>query len=130
MTQQLLKQQQFDAVEFELKHSRDFQSLQNIYINYEVDSVKDDFGELFRVWNGHTLVGTFYKNADSKWVASPHYQNLQLIELDKDLSQTFDSSFEAVAYTQATYEGVKYAFACDLDSHIESVKEQSLVVAT
>lgn len=101
--------QEFNALEFELKHSRNFQTLQNTYINYEIDSLEDDFGELFRVWNGHTLVGIFYENADSKWIASPYYQDGQLIELDKDLPQSFDNSSKAVAYIQGIYEGVEYA---------------------
>ena len=95
--------QEFDAVEFELKHSRDFQTLQNAYINYEVDSIEDDFGELFRVWNGRTLVGLFYEKAQDRWTANPYYKDGQLIGLDRDLSRTFSSSSQAVAYIQATY---------------------------
>ncbi len=35
----------------------------------EIDSVKDvDFGELYRVWNGSQLIGTFYQNLEGKWV--------------------------------------------------------------
>ena len=103
ITQQSIEQQQFNALEFELKHDRDFQTLQNTYINYEVDSVEDDFGELFRVWNGRTLLGSFYENAQGRWTANPYYRNGQLIRLDKDLSRTFSSSSQAVAYIQATY---------------------------
>ena len=40
MTQQSTKQQEFDAVAFELEHSKDFQVLQNTYTNYEIDSVE------------------------------------------------------------------------------------------
>ena len=32
--------QEFDAVAFELEHSKDFQVLQNTYTNYEIDSVE------------------------------------------------------------------------------------------
>ncbi len=36
----------------------------------EIDSVSDDdFGELYRVWNGMQLIGTFYQNLEGKWVA-------------------------------------------------------------
>ena len=36
----------------------------------EIDSISDnDFGELYRVWNGMQLIGTFYQNLESKWVA-------------------------------------------------------------
>ena len=100
MTQQSTKQQEFNALE----HSKNFQTLQNTYTSYEVDSVEEEFGELFRVWNGHTLLGSFYENAGSKWIANPYYQNGQLIRLDRDLSQTFDNSSQAVAYIKATYE--------------------------
>ncbi|WP_375477015.1 hypothetical protein [uncultured Nostoc sp.] len=37
----------------------------------ESDSVTDDFGELYRVWNGSQLLGTFYQNLEGKWVAQP-----------------------------------------------------------
>ncbi|MEO0970123.1 MAG: hypothetical protein AAFX80_17775 [Cyanobacteria bacterium J06639_18] len=38
----------------------------------EIDSVSDDdFGELYRVWNGTQLIGTFYQNLEGKWVAQP-----------------------------------------------------------
>ena len=105
MTQQLSKQQQFNAVAFEPKHSRDFQKLQNTYTNYEVDSVEEDFGDLFRVWNGRNLLSSFYENANSKWKSNPYYQNRRCIELDKDLSETFDNRNQAIAYIKATYEG-------------------------
>jgi hypothetical protein len=96
--------QTFNVLEFEIEHSRDFQALQNTYTNYEIDSVEEDFGELFRVWNGCTLLGSLNENAQGRWTANPYYQDKQLIELDKDLSQTFDSSSQAVAYIKATYE--------------------------
>ena len=103
MTQQSSKQQEFDVVAFELLHSRDFQTLQSTYIGYELDSVEEDFGDLFRVWNGRTLLGSLNENAQGRWTANPYYQDGQLIELDKDLSQTFDSSSEAVAYIKAIF---------------------------
>ncbi|MBC1214190.1 hypothetical protein GNE08_08130 [Trichormus variabilis ARAD] len=37
----------------------------------EIDSVMDVFGELYRVWNGWQLLGTFYQNLEGKWVAQP-----------------------------------------------------------
>nr|WP_322660040.1 hypothetical protein [Dendronalium sp. ChiSLP03b]MDZ8205948.1 hypothetical protein [Dendronalium sp. ChiSLP03b] len=37
----------------------------------EIDSVLDDFGELYRVWNGSQLLGTFYQNLEEKWIAQP-----------------------------------------------------------
>ncbi|BAY35699.1 hypothetical protein NIES2111_00150 [Nostoc sp. NIES-2111] len=37
----------------------------------EIDSVSEVFGELYRVWNGYQLLGTFYQNLEGKWVAQP-----------------------------------------------------------
>ncbi|BAZ25518.1 hypothetical protein NIES4073_64230 [Kalymmatonema gypsitolerans NIES-4073] len=37
----------------------------------EIDSVRDEFGELYRVWNSSQLLGTFYKNLEGKWIAQP-----------------------------------------------------------
>jgi len=37
----------------------------------EIDSVPDDLGELYRVWNGSQLLGTFYQNLEGKWVTQP-----------------------------------------------------------
>ncbi len=36
-----------------------------------IDSVPDEFGELYRVWNSYHLLGTFYQNLEDKWVAQP-----------------------------------------------------------
>ncbi|MFB2769824.1 hypothetical protein ACE1AT_11125 [Pelatocladus sp. BLCC-F211] len=39
---------------------------------FEVDGVKDeDFGTLYRLWKGTQLLGTFYQDLNSKWVAQP-----------------------------------------------------------
>jgi len=37
----------------------------------EIDSVSEVFGELYRVWNGSQLLGTFYQNLEGKWIAQP-----------------------------------------------------------
>ncbi|OKH59121.1 hypothetical protein NIES2130_10725 [Scytonema sp. HK-05] len=37
----------------------------------EIDSVPDELGELYRVWNSYHLLGTFYQNLEGKWVAQP-----------------------------------------------------------
>ena len=37
----------------------------------EIDSVKDVFGTLYRVWDGMVLLGTFYENLQGKWIAQP-----------------------------------------------------------
>ncbi|MEI2582579.1 hypothetical protein [Scytonema sp. PRP1] len=36
---------------------------------FEIDSIPDDFGELYRVWYGSRLLGTFYQNLEGKWIA-------------------------------------------------------------
>ncbi len=58
------------------------QSQLNLYIQqqseeaaeYEIDSVDDIFGKLYRVWGGEkgiNLLGTFYQNLDGFWVSQP-----------------------------------------------------------
>jgi hypothetical protein len=37
----------------------------------EIDSVPDELGELYRVWNSYHLLGTFYQNLEGKWVVQP-----------------------------------------------------------
>ncbi|WP_339373692.1 hypothetical protein [Anabaena sp. CA = ATCC 33047] len=37
----------------------------------EIDSVSEVFGELYRVWNGSQLLGTFYQNLEGQWIAQP-----------------------------------------------------------
>ena len=96
--------QEFDAVAFELEHSKDFQVLQNTYTNYEIDSVEECFGELFRIWNGRILLGSIYENSLGQWIANPYYQNRRCIKLDLDLSQEIDSPQKAIAYIKSTYE--------------------------
>ncbi len=42
--------------------------------HYEIDSVPDVFGELYRVWGGEkgiNLLGTFYQNVDGLWISQP-----------------------------------------------------------
>ncbi|MDF5723715.1 MAG: hypothetical protein PUP91_25265 [Rhizonema sp. PD37] len=42
----------------------------------EIDSVIDhDFGTLYRVWDGHCLLGTYYYALDGKWVAQSSYDS-------------------------------------------------------
>lgn len=41
---------------------------------YEIDSVDDVFGELYRVWGGEkgiNLLGTFYRRFDGLWISQP-----------------------------------------------------------
>lgn len=41
---------------------------------YEIDSIADVFGDLYRVWGGEkgiNLLGTFYKNLDGLWISQP-----------------------------------------------------------
>lgn len=48
--------------------------LQQSTPEYEIDSVPDVFGELYRVWGGSlgiNLIGTFYQNLDGFWISQP-----------------------------------------------------------
>jgi len=47
------------------------QLAETIAPDIEIDSVPDDLGELYRVWNSYHLLGTFYQNVEGKWVAQP-----------------------------------------------------------
>jgi hypothetical protein len=41
---------------------------------YEIDSIPDVFGSLYRVWGGEkgiNLLGTFYQNIDGFWISQP-----------------------------------------------------------
>jgi hypothetical protein len=41
---------------------------------YEIDSVPDVFGNLYRVWGGScgiNLLGTFYQNLSGFWISQP-----------------------------------------------------------
>ncbi|MFN6537930.1 MAG: hypothetical protein RM021_016365 [Nostoc sp. EkiNYC01] len=41
---------------------------------YEIDSVPDVFGDLYRVWGGEkgiNLLGTFYQALDGFWISQP-----------------------------------------------------------
>jgi hypothetical protein len=64
----------FDAIKFELDREQKFYQTEKPYIdpNYKIDSEKDCFGCLYRVWNGRILLGTFYQK-DKKWLANPFY---------------------------------------------------------
>ncbi|MDF5725056.1 MAG: hypothetical protein PUP91_32320, partial [Rhizonema sp. PD37] len=49
---------------------------QEIAPEIEIDSVVDrDFGTLYRVWDGHCLLGTYYHALDGKWVAQSSYDS-------------------------------------------------------
>lgn len=95
--------QDFNVLSFELKHYKDFQKSQNSYIEYEIDSIKEDFGEIFRLWNGKTLIETFYEISDG-WKATPFYLCKQYIKSEVDLSKSVENSDEAVSYIKQMYE--------------------------
>ncbi|MBD2303042.1 hypothetical protein [Nostoc sp. FACHB-190] len=42
--------------------------------HYEIDSVPDIFGDLYRVWGGEqgiNLLGTFYQSIEGFWISQP-----------------------------------------------------------
>jgi hypothetical protein len=49
------------------------QQAQDIAPEFEIDAIHDsDFGNLYRVWSGMRLLGTFYcADSDGLWVAQP-----------------------------------------------------------
>ena len=57
--------------QFELDQYIEQQS-QELAPEFEIDGLVDeDFGNLYRLWKGRQLLGTFYKDAEGKWVAQP-----------------------------------------------------------
>lgn len=73
----------------------------------EIDSESDpDFGDLYRVWNGMTLLGTFFQGvADNKWIA-------QMV--DDEGRHYCDTEFEAQLLIIAK-SGLLVADAVDVD---------------
>ncbi|BBD63618.1 hypothetical protein NIES2109_64930 (plasmid) [Nostoc sp. HK-01] len=55
----------------------------------EIDSVPDEFGELYRVWNSHHLLGTFYQNLEGKWIAQPCGRDERPYFYTPELAQLF-----------------------------------------
>lgn len=44
--------------------------------DYEIDATSDVFGNLYRVWIGMSLLGTFYQRfSDGRWVSQPINNN-------------------------------------------------------
>lgn len=68
ITQQIFNNQ--TLVQSELGKHTD-QLADAVALEIEIDSVPDEFGELYRVWNSYHLLGTFYQNLEGKWVAQP-----------------------------------------------------------
>lgn len=69
----MITQREFDNQALEQFKLEEYISKQaeEVAPEIEIDSVPDDFGELYRVWNGSQLLGTFYQNLEGKWVAQP-----------------------------------------------------------
>ena len=105
----------FDALGLELKHSQDYQNNESGYAEYEVDSVEEDFGELFRLWNGKILLGTFYETSQG-WKTTPYYLCRQYIKAELDLAQNVDNSDRAVSYIKSLYEGINKNLSLNTDS--------------
>ena len=95
---------EFDVLEFELEREELYRKAQSTYIEYEIDSIEDEFGNLYRVWDRRTLVGTFYK-AGRGWKVTPFYLCRKYIKADIDFSQNLDNVERAIAYIKSMYEG-------------------------
>ncbi len=50
----------------------------------QIDTVNDIFGELYRIWEGIKLIGTFYQSLEGFWVSQPCYSTQSLKWLTKD----------------------------------------------
>lgn len=45
-----------------------------VFPEIEIDLLSDqDFGDLFRVWKGSQIIGTFFQSLDGKWVSQPFF---------------------------------------------------------
>lgn len=44
---------------------------ENVAPEFEIDSIADNCREVYRVWQGSHLLGTFYQNIQGKWIAQP-----------------------------------------------------------
>ena len=96
--------QDFNAIEFELAREQIFnRTEQPLPIDYEVDCDSDWYGQLYRVWNGRTLLGTFHQQ-NQKWIAEPFYRNRQYIKLDCSMQRSFNSDRKAVEYIVESYQ--------------------------
>lgn len=47
------------------------QQAQDLAPEYEIDSVEEVFGTLYRVWKSYHFLGSFYQDFYGKWVAQP-----------------------------------------------------------
>ncbi len=97
LTRVRAKDQDFDPIAFETERERIFQQSQRRYSEFEIDSISEPFGTIYRVWNGRNLIGTFRQNKQ-KWLAEPFYKNRVYLKLDRDLSKSFDDDKKAVNY--------------------------------
>lgn len=99
----------FDALAFELKHALDYKQSQKIpkifEPQYQIDSDKDEFGELCRVWDGKTIIGVFYQSPTQKyWVTRPYYKGKVYIVNYDMYHQNFETSEDAISHIKALYE--------------------------
>ena len=106
------RDREFDALSFELKHSQDYQNSQSGYVEYEIDSIKEEFGELWRVWDKCILVGTFYETSQG-WKAVPFYLCRQYIKGELDFSKSCENSGSAIAYIKLMYEGISQSLTSE-----------------
>ncbi|MBR8840427.1 MAG: hypothetical protein DSM106950_42195 [Stigonema ocellatum SAG 48.90 = DSM 106950] len=52
---------------------------QEIAPEIEIDSIPDrDFGELYRVWHGSQILGTFYQALDGLWMIQSNHTDSQI----------------------------------------------------
>ncbi len=67
----MMTQQEFDSQVLARSEFEEYTNslAEEIAPKLEIDSEPDDLGELYRVWHGSRLLGTFYQNLEGKWIA-------------------------------------------------------------
>ena len=95
----------FDAVEFELEREEIFRRSENLYYEplYEVDS-DPHYPDLYRVWLGMVMLGTFYKK-HGRWLANAYFKNRIYLGLGESKERRFRSNQMALDYITNSYEG-------------------------
>jgi len=86
----MITQREFDSQSLaQLEFEKYIKSLvDEVAPKFEIDSIPDELGELYRVWYGSHLVGTFYQNLEGKWIAQPCNRYEKLCCDTPDAAQT------------------------------------------
>lgn len=69
---------------FEKLTHEEWKLLKQYKLEIKIDTVNDIFGELYRIWSGIKLLGTFYHSLEGFWVSQPCHSTKSLKWLTKD----------------------------------------------